>query len=93
MRRLILLGALTALVVWAFSATAGARTETQFNLIQTVKSGHKINNNTFIRTRLLHGWGERSARRWLRRFATCPVEPTWRARLAGLAKDLGGVPQ
>jgi len=52
-----------------------------------------INNNTFIRTRLLHGSGDRSARRWLRRFATCPVEPTRLSRLAGLLKDLGGVSQ
>jgi hypothetical protein len=39
-----------------------------------------INNNTYIRTRLLRGHGQASARRWLRRFAASPVEPSvfWR---------------
>ena len=42
-----------------------------------------INNNNFIRTRLLRGRGQASARRWLRRFATTPVEPSALSRLIG----------
>jgi hypothetical protein len=50
-----------------------------------------INNNTFIRTRLLRGRGQQSARRWLRRLATNPVEPTVLSRFAGWLKGLAGV--
>lgn len=50
-----------------------------------------INSNTYIRERLLRGRGERSARRWLRRFATTPEEPSIFVRLAGWLKDLAGV--
>jgi hypothetical protein len=50
-----------------------------------------INNNTFIRTRLLRGRGDRSARRWLCRFATNPTEPTTLARFVGWLADLGGI--
>jgi hypothetical protein len=35
-----------------------------------------INNNLEIRSRLLRGFRKESARRWMRRFATTPVEPT-----------------
>ena len=40
-----------------------------------------INNNYEIRRRLLRGRSRRSARRWLRRFTTTPVEPTLAARM------------
>ena len=52
-----------------------------------------INNNTYIRTRLIRGRGQSSARRWLRRFATTPVEPTLLARLTTRLKELAGVPE
>jgi hypothetical protein len=50
-----------------------------------------INNNTYIRTRLLRGRGSRSARRWLRRLATTPVEPSRLARITGWLKGLAGL--
>jgi hypothetical protein len=49
-----------------------------------------INNNTFIRTRLIRGRGDHSARRWLRRFATTPVEPTVLSRVVMRLKELAG---
>jgi hypothetical protein len=50
-----------------------------------------INDNTYIRTRLLRGRGQHSARRWLRRFATIPVEPTVLSRIAMRLKELAGI--
>jgi len=50
-----------------------------------------INNNTFIRKRLLHGWTEASARRWLRRFATAPEEPGFVTNLVKWTKEFAGV--
>jgi hypothetical protein len=50
-----------------------------------------INNNTFIRNRLLHGRTEASARRWLRRFATTPEEPGYVAYFVKWTKELVGV--
>jgi hypothetical protein len=41
-----------------------------------------INSNTCIRNRLLRGSSDASARRWLRRFATVPEEPSLLARLS-----------
>ncbi len=42
-----------------------------------------INSNTYIRKRLLRGRGQASGRRWLRRFATIPEEPSVLSRLIG----------
>jgi hypothetical protein len=50
-----------------------------------------INSNTYIRKRLLRGHGEASARRWLRRFATIPEEPSVLSRLSGWVKERAGV--
>jgi hypothetical protein len=50
-----------------------------------------INNNTYIRKRLLRGVGQASARRWLRRFVTTPEEPTALARFSTWLKELSGV--
>ncbi len=50
-----------------------------------------INNNTFIRKRLLCGRTEASARRWLRRFATAPEEPGWVSQFTKWTKELVGV--
>ncbi len=50
-----------------------------------------INNNTFIRKRLLRGRTEASARRWLRRFATIPEQPGLVAQLTKWTKELVGV--
>ena len=50
-----------------------------------------INSNTYIRNRLLRGRGEASARRWLRRFATIPEEPSVLSRLSGWVKERAGV--
>jgi hypothetical protein len=49
-----------------------------------------INSNTYIRKRLLRGWSEASARRWLRRFATIPEEPTLFTRLSFWLKARAG---
>lgn len=49
-----------------------------------------INNNALIRKRLLRGRGEGSARRWLRRLTTTPVEPTRLARFGHWLKELAG---
>lgn len=48
MRRVIIVGVITALALAAMATVAAARTESRFSLIETVKSSHKINNNTFI---------------------------------------------
>jgi len=50
-----------------------------------------INSNTYIRNRLLRGRGDASARRWLRRFATIPEEPTVLSRLSGWMKERAGI--
>ncbi|HTG88786.1 MAG TPA: hypothetical protein VL914_01285 [Vicinamibacterales bacterium] len=50
-----------------------------------------VNNNTFIRKRLLRGRTEASARRWLRRFATTPEEPGWVVNLVKWTKEHAGV--
>ena len=47
-----------------------------------------INNNTYIRTRLLTRRSASGARRWLRRFATIPEEPTVFTRVSGWFKEL-----
>jgi len=47
-----------------------------------------INNNLYIRKRLLRGRGEASARRWLRRFATTPEKPGLVAQLTKWTKEL-----
>ena len=49
-----------------------------------------INSNTYIRKRLLHGWSDASARRWLRRFATIPEEPSLFTRLSYWLKARAG---
>jgi hypothetical protein len=50
-----------------------------------------INSNTYIRTRLLRGWRDASARRWLRRFATAPEEPSLLSQLSLWLKARAGV--
>jgi hypothetical protein len=50
MRRVITLAVITALALAALAATAAARTESKFNLIETVKSGHPINNHKAFET-------------------------------------------
>jgi hypothetical protein len=47
-----------------------------------------INNNSYIRTRLLTRRSPSGARRWLRRFATIPEEPTMLGRVSGWFKEL-----
>lgn len=49
-----------------------------------------INSNTYIRKRLLRGRSEASARRWLRRFATIPEEPSLFTRLSFWLKARAG---
>jgi hypothetical protein len=45
MRRVLLVGVLAAVAVAAVAATAGARTESRFTLIETVKSQHRAGNH------------------------------------------------
>jgi hypothetical protein len=59
MRRVITLVVIAVLAFAALAATAAARTESRFNLIETVKSGHKVNNNTFITHGVLSVPGDR----------------------------------
>ena len=46
-----------------------------------------INNNTYIRKRLLRRLSASDAQRWLRRFASIPEEPTVFSRVAGWVKQ------
>jgi hypothetical protein len=46
MRRVILVGVIAAVAVAALAATAGARTESRFTLIETAKSQHRAGNHT-----------------------------------------------
>jgi hypothetical protein len=46
-----------------------------------------INSNAYLRKRLLRGYGEASARRWLARLTTTPVEPPPFHRLLTLVKE------
>jgi hypothetical protein len=45
MRRLITLGVITALAFAALAATAAARTESRFNVVEIVKSAHRVGNH------------------------------------------------
>jgi len=46
-----------------------------------------INSNAYLRKRLLRGFGESSARRWLARLTSTPVEPPPFRRLLTLVKE------
>jgi hypothetical protein len=46
-----------------------------------------INSNAYLRKRLLRGFGEASARRWLARLTSTPVEPPPFRRLLTLVKE------
>lgn len=46
-----------------------------------------INSNSYLRKRLLRGYGETSAHRWLARLTTTPVEPSPFHRLLVLVKE------
>jgi hypothetical protein len=52
-----------------------------------------INNNAYIRKRLLTRRSASGARRWLRRFTTTPAEPTRLSRVSGWVKELAARPR
>jgi hypothetical protein len=73
------------LKLWVRTGQTLASVRYRAPVYQELSVAHIINNN-FIRTRLLCGRGDASARRWLRRFATTPVEPSALSRFIGWLK-------